>query len=372
MNIPRTMRAVVLTGHGGLEKLEYHEDIPTPRPGKGEVLIRVGACGVNNTDLNTRTGWYSPNVRSGMTEEIGSKGIDPDTADLGNWDRSSLAFPRIQGAAIAGRIVDVGEGVDAERIGDRVMVDPVIRDPSAPLREEGVRFVGSECDGGYAEYAAIPVENAFTVTADISYIEMATFPCAFTTAEEMLERARLKAGEVVLVTGAAGGVGSANVQLAKRRGCVVIAIAGQGKRRKILELGADYFIPRESVDIVGEVEKIVGSRGVDVVADVVGGDSITGLLRVLKRGGRYSTGGAIAGPISEVDLRDLIYKDLEMYGIANPVAHTTRNLVQYIENGEIKAMVDKTFPLAQLREAQAEFMKKSHVGKIVIDVDASA
>ncbi|SHK50876.1 MAG: alcohol dehydrogenase [Paraburkholderia sp.] len=368
----KTMRAVVLTGHGGLDKLEYREDVQVPSIGRDDVLIKVGACSLNNTDLNTRTGWYSPSVRGGMTAELGEKGVTDAVDDLANWDRSSLGFPRIQGAAIAGRIVAVGDGVSQERIGARVFVDPVVRDLTKPYREEGIKFIGSECDGGYAEFASVPSANAIEVRSDLTYVELSSFPCAFTTAEEMLERGRVSSGHMVLVTGAAGGVGSAAVQLAKRRGATVIAVAGETKREKLFELGADHFIARESGRLAEQVYELVGERTVDVVADVVGGENTVELLRVLKRGGRFTTGGAIAGAMVEIDLRDLIYKDLEMYGIANPVAQTMLNLARYIEAGEIKPLVEKTFPLRSLREAQVEFMKKTHVGKVVIDIDADA
>src|SRR4051794_33782188 len=120
-----TMRAVVLTGHGGIDKLEFRDDLPRPEPAEGEVLIEVGACGLNNTDINTRTGWYDPTVQTALSEELGLYGRDDEAA--ASWDKSAVAFPRIQGAAVVGRVAEVGGGVDPTRVGERVIVDPSVR-----------------------------------------------------------------------------------------------------------------------------------------------------------------------------------------------------------------------------------------------------
>lgn len=366
--VPEVMRAMVLTGHGGIDKLIYREDYPVPSPTPGQVLVRVKASSVNNTDINTRTGWYSPGVTGALTPEIGLHGLSQEDAELQSWDRSELGFPRIQGAAIAGEIAAVGEGVPRTRIGERVIVDPVIRDPSLPRWARGVVFVGSECDGGYAEYAAVAAENAFPVRSDLSDAELACFPCAYSTAEEMLERTGLREGETVLVTGASGGVGSANVQLAGLRGARVIAVAGAAKEDTVRRLGADFFIPREDGDLAGAVHRLVGERSVDVVADVTGGPALLDMLRVLRRGGRYVTGGAIAGPMPTIDLRDLIYKDLDMIGVANPERESFVSLVRHIESGRLRPVVDKVFPLRDLPRAHEYFVRKAHVGKVVISV----
>ncbi len=362
-----TMKAMVLTGHGGLDKLIY-QDVTVPQPGPEEVLIKVAACGVNNTDINTRTGWYSPHVKTALTSDIGVNGVPADAEELGTWDRDSLKFPRIQGADAVGVIVAVGRDVDRRRIGERVMVDPCIRNPSLPSLSQGVMYFGSECDGGYAEYTKVVSENAMTVNTNLSDIELASFACSYSTGEEMLVRINLQAGETVLVTGASGGVGSANVQLAKRRGARVIAVAGQSKEALVRDLGADEFIPRERQDLARAIEELVGRRGIDAVADVTGGPTFSQMLRALRRAGRYVSAGAIAGPCPEIDLRDLIYKDLQMWGVGNPQKSTFASLVGYIERGEIRPLVAKTYPLAALRDAHTEFVSKAHVGKIVITI----
>src|SRR5579872_4202301 len=209
------MKAVLLKGHGGFDQLEYRDDVPVPLPERGEVLIRVGAAGVNNTDVNTRTAWYSKAVSVGTTAEGAKAGYVGAKAEDSSWTGSALTFPRIQGADACGRIVALGEEVDAERLGDRVLVEPVFRQPVGWRPYEALYF-GSECDGGFAEYARVPAVHAHKIQSRLSDAELASFPCSYSAAENMLTRSGLAAGETVLVTGASGGVGSAAVQLAKR------------------------------------------------------------------------------------------------------------------------------------------------------------
>ncbi len=365
-NIPATMRAMVLTGYGGLDKLEYRTDLPTPKAGPGEVLIRVGACGLNNTDINTRTGWYSKTVTEGTTAEGGRDGFAGITAEAATWSAGGVTFPHVQGADAVGRIVDVGPGVPESRIGDRVMVDGWVRDPSDMESIEKAKYYGSECWGGYADYAVAPAINAFPVTSDLSDAELATFPCSYSTAENMLVRAGLGQGETVLITGASGGVGSALVQLCKLRDCHIIAIAGASKEAQVRELGAQGFVPRESGDMETAIAEALDGRKLDLAADVVGGEGFKALIHALKAGGRYVTAGAIGGPIAELDLRTLYLMDLTLYGSTVNDRSVFPNLVGYIQEGRIKPLLAKTFPLAQLREAQEAFMTKANVGNIEV------
>jgi len=243
MAIPDTMIAVVLTGHGGFEKLEYRDDVPVPVPGPGEVLIQVGAAGINNTDINTRVAWYSKKVTSD-TNAGGETGFSAADDSDGSWSGEPLVFPRIQGADCCGRIVAIGSQVDSQRMGERVLVRP-IQTTGAGTRPYACRTFGSECDGGFAQYARAHSVDALTIESDLSDIELASFPCAYTTAEGMLERASVQP-ETVLITGASGGVGSAAVQLAKRRGAKVVAIAAGEKADGVRALGADIVIERGS------------------------------------------------------------------------------------------------------------------------------
>jgi NADPH:quinone reductase-like Zn-dependent oxidoreductase len=366
MTIPETMRAVVLTGHGGLDKLEVREDWPVPKPAPGEVLIRVGACGMNNTDINTRTAWYSKAVTEGTTPEGGAGGFGGARADDSTWGAAGLGFPRIQGADVAGRIVAVGQGVDAGRIGERVLVDPWQRDPAEPENRALAGYFGSERDGGFAQYTTVPAVNAFKIETELSDAELATFPCSSSTAEHMLARARLGPGETVLVTGASGGVGSALVQLAKRRGARVIAVAGRDKAEAVQTLGAGVVIPRDTPDLEAAVRDAAPGGEVQVAADVVGGGDFPTLLELLARGGRYVTAGAIAGPLVELDLRTLYLKDLELIGATVMPPGIFADLVGYIERGEIRPLLAKSFPLAEIHAAQGEFLEKRHIGNFVV------
>ena len=367
MMIPARMRAVRITGHGGLDKLEYREDVATPTPAADEVLIEVGACGLNNTDINTRTAWYSKSVGEG-TEAGGVAGFEPASGDDSTWGGARIVFPRIQGADVVGTIVDVGNQVPAARMGERVLVDPWMRDARDPGNRNLAGYFGSERDGGYAEYTAVPAVNAFPIRSRYSDAELATFPCSYSTGEYMLTRARLNGGETVLITGASGGVGSGLVQLAKRRAARVIAVAGRAKMEAVAALGADCVIPRDAEDFEAMVRAAAPDGEVQVVADVVGGRGFPGLLELLARGGRYVTAGAIAGPTVDLDLRTLYLKDLELLGATVMPVGIFETLVGYIEREEIRPLLAKTFPLDRLRDAQDAFLRKQHVGNFVITV----
>lgn len=354
MALPKTMKGVVLTGHGGLDRLEWRDDLPVPAPAPGEVLIRVGAAAVNNTDVNTRTGWYSPNVR-GDTASGATEGYEAQAAAEGSWTGAALAFPRIQGADCCGRIVAVGEGVAASRIGERVLVRPM-QSPHAATGDLSITTFGSERDGAFAEYATTDAAEAIAVRSDLSDVELASFPCAFSTAEGMVQRAALSA-ERVLITGASGGVGSAAIQLAKRRGAHVTALTSPSKSRALRDLGAD-----ETLDRNGDYPE----AAFDVVLDLVGGPRWPALIDTLRVGGRYLTSGAIAGPIVELDLRTLYLRDLTLFGCTYQPASVFTDLVRYIEAREIRPVIAETYPLDRLRDAQEAFIAKSHVGKIGI------
>lgn len=359
-DLPETMCAVILKGHGGFEQLEYRDDWPVPRPDPGEVVVRVGAAGVNNTDINTRAGWYSKDVTSGTTADGAAGGFgDADASDAG-WGGEAFSFPRIQGADVCGRIVAVGKGVETGRIGERVLIEPCLRVPAegAPDR---VLYFGSECDGGFAQYTKAPSVHAYRIESDLSDAELASFPCSYSTAENMLTRAGLAAGETVLVTGASGGVGSAAVQLAKRRGARVVAVAGSAKAEAVTALGADKTFPRDA-DLVAEL----GRDAVQVVVDLVGGPRWPQLLEILAPAGRYVASGAIAGPIVELDLRTLYLKDLSLFGCTVLEPEVFGNLVGYIERGEAGPVVAATFPLSQIVAAQQEFLGKRFTGKLVL------
>ena len=354
--LPKVMKAVLLKGNGGFDQLEYREDVAAPVPAAGEVLIRVGAAGINNTDVNTRTGWYSKSVTAGSGS--GTRHAELSREDSA-WTGLPLAFPRIQGADACGRIVAVGSGVDPTRVGERVLVDPVLRTPGAPPFD--ATYFGSDRDGAFAEFATVPEANACRIASELSDVELASFPCAYGAAENMLTRAAVRAGETVLVTGASGGVGSAAVQLAQRRGAAVLALASTSKAAAVAKIGADAVLSRDT-DLVAAL----GRESVDVVVDVVGGRQFPQLLKVLRRGGRYAVAGAISGPMVELDLRTLYLKDLTMLGCTILEPEVFRNLIGYIERGEIEPILSATYPLRAIVDAQTAFLAKLHVGKIVL------
>jgi NADPH:quinone reductase-like Zn-dependent oxidoreductase len=354
MTIPATMRAVLLTGHGGYDKLELREDVPVPVPGPSDVLIKVGAAAVNNTDINTRIGWYSKAVAE-PTNSGAATGIAAAQDD--GWSGAAFQFPRIQGADACGHIVAVGAKVDLGRIGERVLVMPNIQGSDV----YDIRYFGSEVDGAFADYACVPADNAYPVTSPLSDAELASFPCAYATAENVLTRIDLREGERVLITGASGGVGSASVQLARRRGAEVAAIAGGDKAEAVRSFGATRVIPRDA-----DLSALFGPEYFDAAVDVVGGAQFSSILDSLKRGGRYGVAGAISGPVVDLDLRTLYLKDLRLIGCTVLEPQVFSNLIGYIECGEIKPLIAATLPLADIVAAQEAFLTKCHVGKIVL------
>jgi len=356
--IPTHMAAVLLEGHGGIETLHYREDVAVPVAGPDEVLIRVAAAGVNNTDINTRIGWYSKKVTD-ATNSGGAEGFDEVDDDDATWSGVPMTFPRIQGADCCGVIVAVGERVDNARIGERVIVRNMLRS-YVDYRPFECWTFGSECDGAFAQYAKAPANETYSVDCDWSDAELASIPCAYSTAENMLHRAAVGA-ERVLITGASGGVGSAAVQLARRRGAEVIAVASLAKAPEVQALGAHRVIDRNA-----ELVETLGRDSVDVVIDLVAGTAWPGLLDVLRRGGRYATAGAIAGPLVELDVRTLYLKDLTLIGCTFQQDIVFENLVGYIERGEIRPVVAKTWALEEIAQAQEVFLAKKFTGKLVL------
>ncbi|WP_436398556.1 alcohol dehydrogenase family protein [Roseobacter sp. S98] len=358
MSLPDTMRAVVTMGHGGLEQLVLHTDWPRPDPAAGEVLVRVRACGLNNTDVNTRTGWYSKAVSTATSGEGYSEVDDEDPT----WGGRPLTFPRIQGADVCGEVVAVGPDVDPSRVGERIISDNWLRDPADPDNKDKTGYYGSERDGGFAEYTTMPAANAVPVKSDYSDAELATFSCSYSTAEGMLTRAGVTDQDTVLIPGASGGVGGALLQLAKLRGARVIAMASEAKHADVAAFGPDLILPRAPDDL----QAALGGEKVTVVADVVGGTQWPSLVDVLQRGGRYTCSGAIAGPLVELDLRTLYLRDLTFTGSTVIPVGVMQRLAKYIEDGSVRPVLAAVYPLEELREAQTAFISKKLTGNIVV------
>jgi NADPH:quinone reductase-like Zn-dependent oxidoreductase len=308
----RLMKAVVTTGNGGYDRLVYR-DVPIPVPAPQEVLIRVAAAGVNNTEINTRLGWYSNSVTADTAGAAATEEREARHKADGGWDKPT-PFPFIQGTDCCGHVVEAGCSAGAPLIGKRVLVRPCMRRSGFGSLE--TIWMASDFDGAFAEYVKVPASEVFPVSCGWSDIELATIPCAYGSAENMLNRARLGAGETVLITGASGGVGSAAVQLAKCRGA------------RIIGLGT--------------------------------------MPRLLKRGGRLVSSGAIGGPIVQFDMRDFYLKDLTFIGCTAWDEPVFPRLISLIEQGRIRPLVAGIYPLARIADAQRAFMRKEHVGKFVL------
>jgi NADPH:quinone reductase-like Zn-dependent oxidoreductase len=365
--IPTHMAAVLLTGYGGLDKLEYREDVPVPRPEPGEVLIQVCAAGVNNTDINTRSGWYNRAVTTGTEVEGAQSGFAVQHAGSGDWG-SDMSFPRIQGADVAGHIVAVGTGVDPRRIGERVVCDPYFHAPGDTGSMESTGFLGAHRDGGFAQFTAVPGANAITVAHELplSDAQLATVPCSGGTAMNMLLMAGLRAGDHVLVTGASGGVGSFLVQIARACGATVVAVCGADKSDAVRKLGAHAVIDRAVPDLPGAVRMALGHAPLTLFADVVGGDAFTSCIGLLGTGGRYVTAGAIAGPMVSLDLRTLYLKSLSFFGSSVYRRDALPALLALLQRGAVVPAVSDVSPLAQIHAAQTAFLAKHHVGSKVL------
>lgn len=344
-----SMMAAVLTGFGGPERLQVRDDVTVPRPGRGEVLVRVVSAAVNNTDLWTRQGSY---------------GLPEDPTALAGW-RGPIAFPRVQGGDIAGTVVEIGEAVDPALRDTRVLVDPALYDAET-TDATPVGLLGSEADGGFAQYVVVASTRVHAMTGSpLSDEQLACLPIAYGTAMGMLERARIVAGESVLVTGASGGVGLALVQLAAARGAHVVAMTTRDKSELVSQAGAHTVIYR---DVDSALEAIVQTvpEGLDAVADVAGGDSVSQIVPLLRDGGRWVIAGAVAGPIISFDLRRLYLHNLALIGSSMHTPNHFAQLAEAARNGYITPRVATRYPLSEIHTAQHEFSQHTHVGKITI------
>jgi NADPH:quinone reductase-like Zn-dependent oxidoreductase len=332
--LPTTMMAMLTIGHGDYDQLVYRE-VPMPTLQAGEVLLQVLAAGVNNTDINTRVGWYGA-----------------------GWN-SATPFPLIQGADCCGRIVAMALGVTGQTLGQRVLVRSCMR--VTGFGDMDTRWLGTDFDGAFAQYVKVPASEVFAVNTPWSDAELASLPCSWGTAENMLERARVRAGEQLWVTGASGGVGSAVVQLAKRRGAVVTAITSRDKSTQVAQLGADRVLCRED-----GVAALAALEAPNVVVDNVVGSGFAALLKMLRRGGRYVTSGAIAGADVALDMRDLYLRDITLIGSTAWDEVVFPHLMGYVERNEIRSVMAATYPLKDMALAQQAFLEKRHTGNLVL------
>ena len=346
------MRAAVMERHGGPEALVVRDDVDEPSPGAGQVLVGVRAAGVNNTDIWTREGAYgSP--------------ADPDA--VAGWLGAPVDTPRIQGADIAGVVQQVGPGVDEGWVGRRVLVDPAFYADASPDADV-VALLGSERDGGFAEAVVVDAAQVHDVSGSpLTEAELACLPIAYGTAAGMLARGRAADGECVVVTGASGGVGVALVQLAAAAGLRVVALSTRDKAERLIELGADAVVDRHSSTLTDDLAA-AAPNGIDLVADVVGGETFSIWPGVVSRRGRIVVAGAIAGPVVTLDLRPLYLQQRQIIG---STMHTRRDfgaLVERARRGEVSPPVAARFGLEQIHAAQQAMRRGSSLGKVVIDL----
>lgn len=339
------MKAVRFHQHGGPEVLTY-EDAPEPVPREGEVLVRVRACALNHLDLWQRRG----------------------------IERVRIPFPHISGADVAGEVVAApGSGIAAGR---RVLLQPGLscgrceacldgRDNDCPDYD----VLGYQSAGGYAEYVVVPVQNIVPIPDGIGFVEAAAFPLTFLTAWHMLiTRARLRAGEDVLVLGAGSGVGQAAIQIAWLHGARVFATAGTDEKlARARALGAYEAINHHTQDLAREVRQHTGGRGVDVVVEHVGEATWARSVKCLARGGRLVTCGATTGHNGAIDLRFLFSRQLSLLGSYMGTKAELLRAAQFFFAGDLRPVVDRTYPLAEAAEAHRRLEAGGQFGKVVLE-----
>jgi NADPH:quinone reductase-like Zn-dependent oxidoreductase len=340
------MKAARIHRHGGPEVLVY-EDVPEPSLRPDHVLIRVRACALNHLDLFVRAGI------PGMT----------------------ISMPHIPGSDIAGEVIATGELCSRIRPGERVLLAPgtscrqcihCLAGEDNLCRRYAV--FGYGIDGGNAELFAAPEYTAIPIPDHMTFEEAAATPLVFLTAWHMLlTRARLHPGEDVLVLAAGSGVGSAAIQIAKLFHCRVIATAGsEGKLARARELGADHIIDHSRQDVSAEVRRLTGKRGVDVVVEHVGAATWPKSLESLASGGRLVTCGATTGWNAHVDLRYLFSKQWSLLGSFMGTMGELSRVLQFVFRGQFRPVIDRVYPLAEIRAAHERLEKREQFGKVIV------
>jgi NADPH:quinone reductase-like Zn-dependent oxidoreductase len=339
------MKAVRFHEFGGPEVLRY-EDVPTPRPGPGEVLIGLRAAALNHLDLFVRNG-----------------GV-PRTP-----------LPHIGGADGAGVVLENGPGARSFAAGMRVFFDPGLSDGTCDYCARGEHslcdrweILGEHRDGTYAQAVVMPEVNLRAIPERLSFEEAAAFPLVFLTAWRMVvTKARVRPGESVLILGIGGGVAIAALQIAKDAGARVFVTSGHDEKlERARQLGADVLINHKTTDFSKEVWGLTQKRGVDVVIDDVGAATWAGSIRALARGGRLITCGATSGPKPEEDIRRIFQKQITIYGSTMGTRHDWEQLTRLLAAGRLKPVIDRTFPLEEAAAAQERMQRADQFGKLVL------
>ncbi|MCK0753901.1 zinc-binding dehydrogenase [Chromohalobacter japonicus] len=367
--LPDTMAAMLLTGHGDIDKLAYRQDVSVPRPARGEVLVQVTATAKNNTDRKAREGLYP-------TKDKG------DTTSFQIGGSPTLTFPRIQGADVAGHVVAVGEEVSAERIGQRGLLDFNIYADARPDINLTPDYYGHGADGGFAEYIAVPSAQFHTVdNPDLADAELAAMGmCSYQTALHMLNAANVKAGENVLVTGASGGVGTALIRLCRIMGAIPYALSQPDKAQALLGLGAEAVLDRTDMeDFTEKVKSLTQGAPIDAVMDLVGGEMTdrfidTMIFDMTRRATypRLSIAGASGGNLSEIMWTRIYLYQVQIFGVSHGTRDEAEQLVAWIRSGQLKPVLHAAFKLSELHDAERYFVNRNsnYLGKIVIVPDS--
>jgi len=325
------MRAIAIEAHGGLEQVKLRTDWPDPTPAAGEAVVDVKACGLNYLDVFVLRGM------PGLPVEM----------------------PRIPGGDISGVVSAVGASVPREWIGRRVLIDPHIKTGGA---------LGENANGGLCEKIAVPAENLIRLPDAVTFEQAASLPIAYGTAYRMLiTRGHVQAGELVLILGASGGVGTGCVQIAKNLKARVIACASSPEKlRRLQELGADHVIDYTKEDFSKRAWEISDKKGVDVLVNYTGGDTWVPSLRTLARHGRLLTCGATAGFDPKTDIRYIWRREVNIIGANGWRRSDLEALLVEVERGSIKPVIDRVFPLAESAEAMRVLEDREVFGKIII------
>ena len=340
------MKATIFRQHGGAEVLEY-ADMDEPRIRANEVLVEVRACALNHLDVWTRKGL---------------PGIE-------------IPLPHILGNDIAGVVREVGEVVDWVRPGDEVLLQPGVscghcadclrgRDNLCAAYD----MLGYRRDGGYAQLVAAPAVNVIRKPQSLSWEEAAALPLVTVTAWHMLvTRAGVQPGEDVLIHAAGSGVGSIGIQIAKLRGARVIATAGSDEKlERARSLGADEVVNYTRADWPKEVRRLTNKKGVEVVFEHTGAETWPGSITSLARDGRLVTCGATSGYEARTDLRQVFYRHLSLLGSFMGSKAELLDAMKFVERGQIRAVVDRTLPLAEARRAHELMEDRAQFGKLVL------
>ncbi len=345
------MRAIRFHQYGGVQELRY-ETVPDPRPLNDEVLIRVGACGLNHIDVMLRSG------------RLRLPGQQP--------------LPHILGMEVAGEIVEVGPQVKQYRPGDRVLAAVVTcgRCRYCRLGRETLcedrQMLGTHLPGGYAEYVKVSERGVLPLPDQISFEQAAASRTAFGTAWHLLiERGRLQAGETVLINSATSGVGSAGIQIARLAGARVIATTSTEKKaERLRSLGADEVIVYTHQDVVEEVRRLTDGAGVDLVFDVVGGEVLSQSLACLAKGGRLAVCGALRSDMASVNVIQLFFRELEIIGSTGSTSLEVQKVLELVAQGKLQPIIDRILSLAEAPYAHSLMEAGEIFGKIVLVPDS--